>query len=787
MPRMRKIIASLAVLSALFAASAAEETRPGEDSAEDALAKLSPHVFPADEREAARGMLGRWCRAQISSTNAASTAVWNQIASREDWERFRQEKLAALAQSLSREPFEPGQPKVLVTGTIPGEGFRIENLVIQPAGRLPITANLYVPDPPRESMPGIVISHSHHNPKHEGELQDMGMTWARAGCMVIVPNHLGHGERRQHPFVTAADYAKEFAVGRQDYYFRYDTSLQLYLAGESLMGWLAHDLMSCVDVLVARKGMDAERIILLGAVAGGGDPAAVTAALDERIACCVPFNFGGPQPESRYPLPEDAETSFNYAGSGSWESTRNLARSAADGFLPWVIVGSIAPRKLIHAHEFSWDRERDPVWRRYQKIWGWYDAADGLAFAHGHGTLTSKEPPGSHCNNIGTVHRRQIHEAFRNWFAIDVKPEDEYRNRRPREELTCLTATARKELQPKLLHELLDERVGASLTAARAARDKLTPSERRGQMQAIWTRSLGDSEPAADFEVRPGAPHVEKIGGIAVTREILETEPGISVPMLTLSRARDDGQNKRWRIAILGVAWDGIESVLERRREEIASALEINAVVALVDLRGQGATSPGSDRGQQAALAAHSATHLMADRTLLGGQLRDLRTAWRHLKRRPDVYTGDAAFVVGGSAVEPLPADSEFKFPRRVDGRPAECQPSGALLASLVCLYEDDLGSVSANHGLVSYRSLLASPFVQIPHECLAPGLLLEVDLPDLAAALAPNHQAHEVLVDGRGRRLTEAAIESEFTIAKRAYAEAKAADELQLFAEPEE
>jgi len=47
---------------------------------------------------------------------------------------------------------------------------------------------------------------------------------------------------------------------------------------------------------------------------------AVTAALDERIDCAVPFNFGGPQPETRYPLPEDAETWFNYAGGGSWES-----------------------------------------------------------------------------------------------------------------------------------------------------------------------------------------------------------------------------------------------------------------------------------------------------------------------------------------------------------------------------------------------------------------------------------------------------------------------------------
>ena len=35
-------------------------------------------------------------------------------------------------------------------------------------------------------MPGLLIVHSHHRDKTHGELQDMGMTWARAGCLVLV-------------------------------------------------------------------------------------------------------------------------------------------------------------------------------------------------------------------------------------------------------------------------------------------------------------------------------------------------------------------------------------------------------------------------------------------------------------------------------------------------------------------------------------------------------------------------------------------------------------------------
>ena len=390
--------------------------------------------------------------------------------------------------------------------------------MIQPAARMVITANLYVPDPLRDSMPGIVLSHSHHNPKHQGELQDMGMTWARAGCCVLVPDHVGHGERRQHPFHSAADYTGNVAIERQDYYFRYDMSLKLSLVGESLMGWMVHDLMSCVDMLYARPGVDSQRILLLGSVAGGGDPAAVSAALDPRIACVVPFNFGGPQPESPYPLPADAESAFNYAGSGSWESTRNLARSAADGFLPWVIVGSIAPRYLIHAHEFAWDRERDPVWKRYQQIWKYYERGERLGFAHGHGTLTSKDPPGSHCNNIGAVHRQQIHEAFHRWFGIDVKPADEFSARLPREALLCLTEAARQALRPQALHEVLGARVDEQLSIARTKRATATSIERGESIRDSWNRSLGRIAPHAQAQISKGAPHIESLNGITVTR-----------------------------------------------------------------------------------------------------------------------------------------------------------------------------------------------------------------------------------------------------------------------------
>jgi dienelactone hydrolase len=740
-----------------------------------AVGKLSANVAAPGERDQLRTILGRSLREQIAAANRASTGAWNGIQTREQWEQFRQEKLTLLRASLGELPQRPARPRTLVNGRIRGDGFQIHNLVFESRPGLVVTANLYVPEPPRESMPGILLSHSHHNPKEQGELQDMGMTWARAGCYVLVPDHLGHGERRQHPFITAADYAGMYQVSRQDYYFRYDTSLQLYVAGESLMGWMVHDLMTGIDVLLAQPAIDAKRIMLLGSVAGGGDPAGVTAALDERITCVVPFNFGGPQPETRYPLPDDAETSFNYSGGGSWESTRNLRRSAADGFLPWVIVGSVAPRYLIHAHEFAWDRDRDPVWKRYQKIWSFYGASDRLSFAHGRGTLTGQNPPGSHCNNIGAIHRRQIHEAFARWFKIRVTPQDEYTARRPPEELKCLTDEARRQFQPQPLYKILSQLVDKRLAATREKRANLASAERCELMRENWSHLLGNVEPPQEVKIREGSPLTETIDGITVRRELLDTEAGIVVPLLTLSLT-----GKPKGPVAIRVAADGIAGMLERSHRDIAERLRSGNVVALVEVRGTGAAGPGNDRGQQSASTSHSATHLMLGQTMLGGQLRDLRAVLRHLQRRDDVLPQEI-MVFGDAGGQPLASNAPFAYPRRIEGRPPECQPTGALLALLLALFEDDVKIVRAEGGLISYRSLVDSPFVQVPHDCSVPGVLRDGELSDLVAALAPREVHLSRLVDGPGRLMKGAAAYSAYDVARRAYDAAGASDRLRI------
>jgi dienelactone hydrolase len=613
------------------------------------------------------------------------------------------------------------------------------------------------------------MCHSHHNPKAQGELQDMGMTWARLGCLVLVMDQLGHGERRQHPFRSQDDFAGPFRVGREDYHFRYNTGIQLHLVGESLMGWMVWDLMRGIDLLLARPGIDPARIILLGSVAGGGDPAAVAAVLDERVAAAVPFNFGGPQPETPYPLPPDSEMSFNYAGSGDWESTRNLRLSCRDGFLPWVIVGGIAPRRLVYAHEFSWDQEQDPVWKRLRRIYSdFYSLSDHLDYTEGFGVLRGQPPQASHCNNIGAPHRKRLHQALRRWFGISGGPQEEYSSRRPPEDLLCMTNQVEQELKPQELHTLLRDLERARVTGFRSELRKLKPADRRRRLQSAWQGLLGTTlhtqEPSVVKETRRA-----KASGLQIEQLTLDVEPGVWLPIVVLKA----GKAAR-RPVVLAVAQHGKRKFLEERNAVIADLLAGGVAVCLPDLRGTGETRVGHSRGRVGEDTSLSATELMLGGTMVGQRLADVRSVLRYLRTRQDLDL--TRLAVWGDSFAPInPPDQNLSVPLGVSNGPVLSEPIGGILALLTALFEDEVRAVYACGGLTSFRSVLSSQFLNLPHDVVIPGALTAGDLCDLAAAVAPRPLALYGLVDGLNRRADLAEISAEYEVARQAYEAASA------------
>ncbi len=726
----------------------AAENRPAEFTSKDreiampglerALGSLPSQVLPHGEQAARAEMLRADLRLRREEATRRDREAWNAIQSRADWDRFRDRRVSALRRSLGEFPDPPAHVEAQVGRVAVGNGYRVEALAFPSREGFVVTANLYVPSPLPAKMPVLLLIHSHHNPRFQGELQDMGALWARSGCLVLVPDLIGYGERRGHQ-----------SGSRQEYRYRYVSGLQLLLAGDSLMGWMVWDLQRCLDVALARRGADPERVAVLGSVAGGGDPAAVLAALDSRVTCVAPFNFGGPQPETEFPLPEDAETRFNYLGSAYWETTRNLAFSGRDGFLPWTIVGAVAPRALIYAHEFQWDRERDPVWKRLQRIWSFYGAADRLGFAHGAGLLRGTPPEATHCNNIGEFHRRGIHPLLQRWFGIPLP--EERQDRRPPEELHALTPHVLARVGRRPAREVYLAVADARAREASRVLNELSAGRRVRRLRERWALRLGGmgtgDAPAAE---RSGETDVE---GITVERWILRPERTIQAPVLLL-RPRPAGAPgatpvSRTRV-VVAFCQEGKEALLLGRTEEIAGLLRRGITVCLPDLRGTGETRPAGARGFQSEASSLAASEWMLGRTLLGARLADLRSVLRWLRARPDVDPHGVA-LWGDSFALPNPPD--FRDPLIGEGdAPRGSEPLGGLLALLGGLFEPDVRAILARGALTSFRSVLEAPYCYVPYDVIVPGALAEGDLGPIVAALAPRPVRLERLVDGRNQ-----------------------------------
>jgi cephalosporin-C deacetylase-like acetyl esterase len=726
-PRYRKL-----VLSAATAQPASNNSLSAQSSG---LASLDGRVLsPAQRREARLpGMVQRHISARVQKITAEVDRQWQNVKSRADWERLAAPRIKALRASFGE--FPKREPlRTRVTKQYIGEGYRRQDLVYQSQPGVWVTANLYLSAEPPARMPGMLIIHSHHRPRTQAELQDMGILWARAGCAVLVMDQMGHGERSQH-----------YPWNREGYHGRYILGMQLYLAGESLLKWMVWDIMRGVDLLLERSDVNPNQIIILGAVAAGGEPSAVTAALDSRVSAVAPFNFGRTTPSG-----------------GDWESTRCIRRSIIDQFYPWIIVGSVAPRRVIYSVEMGWETYKHDSLDRYKKIFDLYGSPGDVGEAHGFGTF----PGPGECANIGPTQRQTLYPELNRWFSIPI-PAREPDDRRPDAELASLTPTLAREIDMRPIHQLALDAANVKLKAARAAISSVPPAERLNKLRTAIAAKLGDIEPNSNPAFT--SHWNREVASARVEGITLEVESGITVPLLLLRPAA--GSSTPLPI-VVAVSQHGKDRFLSDRSAELEALLKAGNAVCLPDVRGTGETAMDTRRGRSSQEQTLASVEFMLGSTLLAGRLKDLRTVIAYVATRPDLDARRIA-VWGDSFV---PAN-----PQRItlDELPGwqigpdikyQAEPLGALLALLSALYEDRLRAIAARNGLAGYSAILEDTFAYVPNDIIVPGILEVADLADIAAALAPRSLLLDGTVDGRNRQLDVKDLEVRYAATRKAY-----------------
>lgn len=201
-----------------------------------------------------------------------------------------------------------------VTGTVEGDGFRIEKIVFESRPRHYVTANLYVPlnRPAGRTAAVLFLSGHHDTAKVVAEYQHVCQTLARAGLIVLAQDPVGQGERLS--YFEPGTKRNPVGIGTRDHDY---AGTPARLLGDTLARYMLHDAMRGIDYLISRPEVDAAKIGVTGN-SGGGTQTSLVMLVDPRVAAAAPATFiMNRETYQRTGQPQDAEQLWpGFTGAG---------------------------------------------------------------------------------------------------------------------------------------------------------------------------------------------------------------------------------------------------------------------------------------------------------------------------------------------------------------------------------------------------------------------------------------------------------------------------------------
>ena len=168
-----------------------------------------------------------------------------------------------------REPQAPAPVRFF--GRIERQEFEIEKLVYESEPGIQVPALLYVPLRSAGRRPAVIVVHG----RGKAAAHDKAAELAGAGSVVLSIDARGMGETRYTPEEYGSDWPR--------YFGDYGSAMTLLLAGETLVGSRALDIVQGVGLLASRDDVDPARIAAAG-IGAGCVPLLHATALDQRIA-----------------------------------------------------------------------------------------------------------------------------------------------------------------------------------------------------------------------------------------------------------------------------------------------------------------------------------------------------------------------------------------------------------------------------------------------------------------------------------------------------------------------
>ncbi len=196
-------------------------------------------------------------------------------SSRDQWLAHSLAVRRRLREEVFHFPAEDAPLEARTVGVLDRGDFVIEKVIYQVEPDNCVTANLYVPKGISSPVPAFICPSGHGGSKSATYNQYFGQMYAKAGCVVLVPDPIGDEEREEQGRLGYRGHRAEYRVDR------------CRRLGISMIGKMTYDIVRGVDYLVARPEVDPKRIGCTGHSLGGTLTEYAT-AVDPRITLSLP-------------------------------------------------------------------------------------------------------------------------------------------------------------------------------------------------------------------------------------------------------------------------------------------------------------------------------------------------------------------------------------------------------------------------------------------------------------------------------------------------------------------
>jgi cephalosporin-C deacetylase-like acetyl esterase len=669
-----------------------------------AAAQEELDVLPAPAPRMLYDYLQGSARVHFEQRRAAVAA----LKTPEDIQKRQDELKARFARALGGFPLKtPLNPRVV--GRKQYDGYRVEKVIFESRPDHHVTGALYLPDG-EGPFPGVLLPCGHSaNGKAGGTYQRASILLAKNGLAVLCYDPIGQGERIQ---LLDAEGKPEVAGSTLEHSL---VGVGALLVGQNAATYRVWDGIRAMDYLASRPEIDPDRLGCTGN-SGGGTLTAYLMVLDDRIKVAVPSCY---------------ITSLErlFATIGPQDAEQNITGQVAFGMEHADYVTMRAPKPTLLSVGTRDFFDIDGAWASYREAKLIYGR---LGYGERVDLFESDEPHGF---------TRPRREAATRWLRRWLLNRDDA----PTEGEFSIASDA--ELQCTESGQVLRDFRGKSAFDLNAARARELAADRARQRSgAAPSGLLEEIERRIALKSRAGAvPPIREVGevrqpGRMVRKLVLETEPGIQVPMLHIT---PDQPAEGGAPLIVAIGHDR------------ASAFEPEGLVSrwtgkghavlLADLRGMGETTPelryhkskrrefGMDP-QEAFLSLH------LDRPLLGQRVYDVLRMLDALGDR----TRSGVHLVGIGVGGPIALHAAALDPR--------------------------IGQLTLERSILSWTEVVETPLALDQLSNVVPGALLAYDLPDLATSLAPRTLMLVSPIDPTGQSASKASMDAYCDPVRQAY-----------------